>query len=47
MSAEESSAKETPPDYASREDMPEMLKKLQERKERHKERQQDLPRSAT
>jgi len=38
MNAEESSAKETPPDYASREDMPEMLKKLQERKERHKER---------
>ncbi len=38
MSTQEEPAKKTPPDYASREDMPEMLKKLQERKERHKER---------
>ena len=38
MSTEETSAKQTPPDYASREDMPEMLKKLQDRKERQKER---------
>ena len=38
MSAEEKAAKQTPPDYASREDMPEMLKRLQERKERQKER---------
>ena len=38
MSTEETPAKQTPPDYASREDMPEMLKKLQERKERQKER---------
>ena len=29
---------ETPPEYASREDMPELLKKLQERKEKQKER---------
>ncbi|MDQ3588313.1 MAG: hypothetical protein M3375_08195 [Actinomycetota bacterium] len=28
----------TPPDYASREDMPELLVKLQERKARHKDR---------
>jgi len=28
----------TPPDYASREDVPEMLKKLQARKEKHKDR---------
>ncbi len=38
MSTQEEPAKKTPPDYASREDMPEMLKRLQERKERHKER---------
>ncbi len=35
---QEAAEKQTPPDYASREDMPEMLKKLQERKERQKER---------
>ena len=35
---EETKAKETPPEYASREDMPEMLKRLQERKEKQKER---------
>ena len=29
---------ETPPEYASREDMPELLKKLQERKEKQKDR---------
>ena len=38
MSAEERPAGHTPPDYASREDMPEMLKRLQERKARQKER---------
>ncbi len=38
MSAEEKPAQHTPPEYASREDMPEMLKRLQERKERQKER---------
>ena len=35
---EEAEAKETPPEYASREDMLEMLKRLQERKEKQKER---------
>jgi uncharacterized protein (TIGR02611 family) len=30
--------KETPPEYASREDMPELLKRLQERKAKQKER---------
>jgi uncharacterized protein (TIGR02611 family) len=35
---EEAEAKETPPEYASREDMPELLKKLQERKLKQKER---------
>ena len=38
MSSDDTSAKQTPPDSASREDMPETLKRLQERKERHKER---------
>ena len=38
MTPEETEAKETPPEYASREDMPELLKKLQERKVKQKER---------
>jgi len=38
MSTEETPANQTPPEYASREDMPEMLKRLQERKAKQKER---------
>lgn len=36
--ADEKPTDRTPPDYASREDMPEMLKKLQARKASHKSR---------